>query len=167
MMNESLHRQIRHASPAHLIFLLFIPHAFFLPLLNICHVASHSVSDGVINSYIHLFSLHLVLYSQVCLFLKRGASQTEVDEQGHDPLSIAVQAANADIVTLWAILILRPEMTFFFYPFLINVYTLLTIHTWEPLVEMTHWQIESHWSFPSTSNKLPQIPLNTHSHSFD
>uniref|UniRef100_A0A671X4D8 Arf-GAP with coiled-coil, ANK repeat and PH domain-containing protein n=1 Tax=Sparus aurata TaxID=8175 RepID=A0A671X4D8_SPAAU len=34
---------------------------------------------------------------QVCLFLKRGASQTEVDEQGHDPLSIAVQAANADI----------------------------------------------------------------------
>uniref|UniRef100_A0AAQ6AD33 Arf-GAP with coiled-coil, ANK repeat and PH domain-containing protein n=1 Tax=Amphiprion ocellaris TaxID=80972 RepID=A0AAQ6AD33_AMPOC len=37
---------------------------------------------------------------QVCLFLKRGASQTEVDEQGHDPLSIAVQAANADIVTL-------------------------------------------------------------------
>lgn len=39
-------------------------------------------------------------HSQVCLFLKRGASQTEVDEQGHDPLSIAVQAANADIVTL-------------------------------------------------------------------
>uniref|UniRef100_A0A8C6UTP0 Arf-GAP with coiled-coil, ANK repeat and PH domain-containing protein n=1 Tax=Neogobius melanostomus TaxID=47308 RepID=A0A8C6UTP0_9GOBI len=37
---------------------------------------------------------------QVCLFLKRGASQTEVDERGHDPLSIAVQAANADIVTL-------------------------------------------------------------------
>uniref|UniRef100_A0A8C6V0J7 Arf-GAP with coiled-coil, ANK repeat and PH domain-containing protein n=1 Tax=Neogobius melanostomus TaxID=47308 RepID=A0A8C6V0J7_9GOBI len=34
---------------------------------------------------------------QVCLFLKRGASQTEVDERGHDPLSIAVQAANADI----------------------------------------------------------------------
>lgn len=45
-------------------------------------------------------SLYLLLYSQVCLFLKRGASQTEVDEQGHDPLSIAVQAANADIVTL-------------------------------------------------------------------
>lgn len=39
-------------------------------------------------------------HSQVCLFLKRGASQTEVDEQGHDPLSIAVQTANADIVTL-------------------------------------------------------------------
>ena len=41
--------------------------------------------------------------SQVCLFLKRGASQSEVDEQGHDPLSIAVQAANADIVTLWVL----------------------------------------------------------------
>lgn len=37
---------------------------------------------------------------QVCLFLKRGASQTEVDEDGQDPLSMAVQAANADIVTL-------------------------------------------------------------------
>lgn len=62
--------------------------------------------------YIHLFSpwLRLVSNSQVCLFLKRGASQTEVDEQGHDPLSIAVQAANADIVTLWVILILlRPK----------------------------------------------------------
>lgn len=43
------------------------------------------------------------MFRQVCLFLKRGASQTEVDEQGHDPLSIAVQAANADIVTLWGI----------------------------------------------------------------
>lgn len=42
----------------------------------------------------------LGFHSQVCLFLKRGASQTEVDEQGHDPLSIAVQTANADIVTL-------------------------------------------------------------------
>lgn len=38
--------------------------------------------------------------SQVCLFLKRGATQTDGDEDGQDPLSIAVQAANADIVTL-------------------------------------------------------------------
>ncbi|KAG6936359.1 arf-GAP with coiled-coil, ANK repeat and PH domain-containing protein 1, partial [Chelydra serpentina] len=37
---------------------------------------------------------------QVCLFLKRGANQHAVDEDGQDPLSIAVQAANADIVTL-------------------------------------------------------------------
>lgn len=38
--------------------------------------------------------------SQVCLFLKRGATQNDGDEDGQDPLSIAVQAANADIVTL-------------------------------------------------------------------
>jgi len=38
--------------------------------------------------------------SQVCLFLKRGANQHAVDGDGQDPLSIAVQAANADIVTL-------------------------------------------------------------------
>ncbi|XP_028849834.1 arf-GAP with coiled-coil, ANK repeat and PH domain-containing protein 3-like isoform X4 [Denticeps clupeoides] len=37
---------------------------------------------------------------QVCLFLKRGATQNHGDEDGQDPLSIAVQSANADIVTL-------------------------------------------------------------------
>ncbi|MGH0173016.1 UNVERIFIED_CONTAM: hypothetical protein FKN15_066933 [Acipenser sinensis] len=37
---------------------------------------------------------------QVCLFLKRGANQHGEDADGQDPLSIAVQAANADIVTL-------------------------------------------------------------------
>ncbi|XP_061543708.1 arf-GAP with coiled-coil, ANK repeat and PH domain-containing protein 3-like isoform X1 [Phycodurus eques] len=47
---------------------------------------------------------------QVCLFLKRGASQTEVDEQGYDPLSIAVQAANADIVTLLRLARMNEEM---------------------------------------------------------
>ncbi|KAM8916646.1 arf-GAP with coiled-coil, ANK repeat and PH domain-containing protein 3-like isoform 2-T2 [Spinachia spinachia] len=47
---------------------------------------------------------------QVCLFLKRGASQTEVDEQGHDPLSIAVRAANADIVTLLRLARMNEEM---------------------------------------------------------
>uniref|UniRef100_A0A3B3WTC6 Arf-GAP with coiled-coil, ANK repeat and PH domain-containing protein n=1 Tax=Poecilia mexicana TaxID=48701 RepID=A0A3B3WTC6_9TELE len=47
---------------------------------------------------------------QVCLFLKRGASQTEVDEQGNDPLSIAVQAANADIVTLLRLARMNEEM---------------------------------------------------------
>lgn len=55
-------------------------------------------SSVCIHDYIEFICL--ALYSQVCLFLKRGASQMEVDEQGHDPLSIAVQAANADIVTL-------------------------------------------------------------------
>lgn len=47
---------------------------------------------------------------QVCLFLKRGASQTEVDERGHDPLSIAVQTANADIVTLLRLARMNEEM---------------------------------------------------------
>lgn len=40
------------------------------------------------------------LNRQVCLFLKRGANQHATDEDGKDPLSIAVEAANADIVTL-------------------------------------------------------------------
>nr|XP_046194783.1 arf-GAP with coiled-coil, ANK repeat and PH domain-containing protein 3-like isoform X4 [Oncorhynchus gorbuscha] len=47
---------------------------------------------------------------QVCLFLKRGACQTEVDEEGHDPLSMAVQAANADIVTLLRLARMNEEM---------------------------------------------------------
>uniref|UniRef100_A0A8C2EEA6 Arf-GAP with coiled-coil, ANK repeat and PH domain-containing protein n=1 Tax=Cyprinus carpio TaxID=7962 RepID=A0A8C2EEA6_CYPCA len=47
---------------------------------------------------------------QVCLFLKRGASQVEVDEDGQDPLSIAVQAANADIVTLLRLARMNEEM---------------------------------------------------------
>ncbi|KAJ4920475.1 hypothetical protein JOQ06_012542 [Pogonophryne albipinna] len=37
---------------------------------------------------------------QVCLLLKRGANQYAVDERGQDPLAIAVEIANADIVTL-------------------------------------------------------------------
>lgn len=35
------------------------------------------------------------------MFLKRGAAQNDCDEEGMDPLSIAVQQANADIVTLY------------------------------------------------------------------
>lgn len=71
-------------------------------LCNAYMLHSHCVPSGLTSSCVHPFylCLHLVSRSQVCLFLKRGASQTEVDEQGHDPLSIAVQAANADIVTL-------------------------------------------------------------------
>lgn len=37
---------------------------------------------------------------QVCLFLKRGANQNAVDIDEKTPLTIAVEAANADIVTL-------------------------------------------------------------------
>ncbi|XP_078095043.1 arf-GAP with coiled-coil, ANK repeat and PH domain-containing protein 3-like [Mustelus asterias] len=47
---------------------------------------------------------------QVCLFLKRGASQNAVDDDGQDPLSIAVQAANADIVTLLRLARMNEEM---------------------------------------------------------
>ncbi|XP_068785605.1 arf-GAP with coiled-coil, ANK repeat and PH domain-containing protein 1 isoform X2 [Struthio camelus] len=35
-----------------------------------------------------------------CLFLKRGADLSAVDAEGKDPLSIAIELANADIVTL-------------------------------------------------------------------
>nr|XP_057941343.1 arf-GAP with coiled-coil, ANK repeat and PH domain-containing protein 3 isoform X1 [Doryrhamphus excisus] len=47
---------------------------------------------------------------QVCLFLKRGATQSDGDEDGHDPLSIAVQQANADIVTLLRLARMNEEM---------------------------------------------------------
>ncbi|XP_051913746.1 arf-GAP with coiled-coil, ANK repeat and PH domain-containing protein 3-like isoform X2 [Hippocampus zosterae] len=47
---------------------------------------------------------------QVCLFLKRGATQNDGDEDGHDPLSIAVQQANADIVTLLRLTRMNEEM---------------------------------------------------------
>ncbi|XP_061129035.1 arf-GAP with coiled-coil, ANK repeat and PH domain-containing protein 3-like isoform X2 [Syngnathus typhle] len=47
---------------------------------------------------------------QVCLFLKRGAAQNDGDEDGHDPLSIAVQQANADIVTLLRLARMNEEM---------------------------------------------------------
>ncbi|XP_024915254.1 arf-GAP with coiled-coil, ANK repeat and PH domain-containing protein 3 isoform X4 [Cynoglossus semilaevis] len=47
---------------------------------------------------------------QVCLFLKRGATQTDEDEDGQDPLSIAVQQANADIVTLLRLARMNEEM---------------------------------------------------------
>jgi hypothetical protein len=37
---------------------------------------------------------------QVCLLLKRGADQSCVDVDGRDALTVAVNNANADIVTL-------------------------------------------------------------------
>ncbi|XP_075058348.1 arf-GAP with coiled-coil, ANK repeat and PH domain-containing protein 2 isoform X1 [Mixophyes fleayi] len=47
---------------------------------------------------------------QVCLFLKRGANQHATDEDGKDPLSIAIEAANADIVTLLRLARMNEEM---------------------------------------------------------
>lgn len=39
-------------------------------------------------------------FRQVCLFLKRGANQNAADIDEKTPLTVAVEAANADIVTL-------------------------------------------------------------------
>uniref|UniRef100_A0A8D2ABL0 Arf-GAP with coiled-coil, ANK repeat and PH domain-containing protein n=1 Tax=Sciurus vulgaris TaxID=55149 RepID=A0A8D2ABL0_SCIVU len=47
---------------------------------------------------------------QVCLFLKRGADQHALDQEQQDPLTIAVQAANADIVTLLRLARMAEEM---------------------------------------------------------
>ncbi|XP_067898388.1 arf-GAP with coiled-coil, ANK repeat and PH domain-containing protein 2-like isoform X2 [Heterodontus francisci] len=47
---------------------------------------------------------------QVCLFLKRGADQGALDEEMKDPLTIAVEAANADIVTLLRLAKMNDEM---------------------------------------------------------
>ncbi|KAK7881951.1 hypothetical protein WMY93_028125 [Mugilogobius chulae] len=47
---------------------------------------------------------------QVCLLLKRGANQYAADERGHDPLAIAVETANADIVTLLRMARMNEEM---------------------------------------------------------
>ncbi|TSK53798.1 Arf-GAP with coiled-coil, ANK repeat and PH domain-containing protein 2 [Bagarius yarrelli] len=47
---------------------------------------------------------------QVCLFLKRGANQNAADIEDKTPLSIAVEAANADIVTLLRLAKMNEEM---------------------------------------------------------
>jgi ankyrin repeat protein len=41
-----------------------------------------------------------ILYRLACLFLKRGADLRAQDSEGRDPLTIAMETANADIVTL-------------------------------------------------------------------
>ncbi|XP_064865616.1 arf-GAP with coiled-coil, ANK repeat and PH domain-containing protein 2-like isoform X5 [Oncorhynchus nerka] len=47
---------------------------------------------------------------QVCLFLKRGANQNAADIEAKTPLSMAVDAANADIVTLLRLAKMNEEM---------------------------------------------------------
>ncbi|XP_029002786.1 arf-GAP with coiled-coil, ANK repeat and PH domain-containing protein 2-like isoform X3 [Betta splendens] len=47
---------------------------------------------------------------QVCLFLKRGANQNALDIDEKTPLTIAVEAANADIVTLLRLAKMNEEM---------------------------------------------------------
>lgn len=41
-----------------------------------------------------------ILCRLACLFLKRGADLGARDSEGRDPLTIAMETANADIVTL-------------------------------------------------------------------
>lgn len=48
----------------------------------------------------HVLLFLFVCFRQVCLFLKRGANQNAADIDEKTPLTIAVEAANADIVTL-------------------------------------------------------------------
>ncbi|XP_077439784.1 arf-GAP with coiled-coil, ANK repeat and PH domain-containing protein 2-like isoform X2 [Vanacampus margaritifer] len=47
---------------------------------------------------------------QVCLFLKRGANQNAADIEEKTPLTVAVDAANADIVTLLRLAKMNEEM---------------------------------------------------------
>lgn len=46
------------------------------------------------------YLLSIFCFRQVCLFLKRGANQNAADIDEKTPLTVAVEAANADIVTL-------------------------------------------------------------------
>uniref|UniRef100_A0A8C1M530 Arf-GAP with coiled-coil, ANK repeat and PH domain-containing protein n=2 Tax=Cyprinus carpio TaxID=7962 RepID=A0A8C1M530_CYPCA len=76
----------------------------------ICPKGSNTPIYLRITYRLTLCVLYVCVHRQVCLFLKRGASQVEVDEDGQDPLSIAVQAANADIVTLLRLARMNEEM---------------------------------------------------------
>lgn len=56
---------------------------------------------------------HAALLGQtgpILLFLKRGGNQHDVDENGEDPLTIALKQTNADIVTLLRLARLNEEM---------------------------------------------------------
>uniref|UniRef100_H3CE99 Arf-GAP with coiled-coil, ANK repeat and PH domain-containing protein n=1 Tax=Tetraodon nigroviridis TaxID=99883 RepID=H3CE99_TETNG len=65
--------------------------------------------DGRGRSPLH-HATYLGHTGQVCLFLKRGAAQGDADQDGQDPLSVAVQQANADIVTLLRLARMNEEM---------------------------------------------------------
>ncbi|GAA6084043.1 BAR_ACAPs and ArfGap_ACAP domain-containing protein [Tachysurus ichikawai] len=51
-----------------------------------------------------------IMAAEVCLLLKRGANQYAADEKGKDPLSIAIETAHADIVTLLRMARMNEEM---------------------------------------------------------
>ncbi|XP_006801319.1 BAR_ACAPs and ArfGap_ACAP domain-containing protein [Neolamprologus brichardi] len=62
------------------------------------------------SAMLRLYQASLAGDLVVCLLLKRGANQYAVDERGHDPLAIAVETANADIVTLLRMARMNEEM---------------------------------------------------------
>ncbi|KFZ51859.1 Arf-GAP with coiled-coil, ANK repeat and PH domain-containing protein 3, partial [Antrostomus carolinensis] len=81
-------------------------------VMGVCCVSGWEATFGSVSR--GRAPLHHATYlghtGQVCLFLKRGANQHAVDGDGQDPLSIAVQAANADIVTLLRLARMNEEM---------------------------------------------------------
>uniref|UniRef100_A0A672HUS2 Arf-GAP with coiled-coil, ANK repeat and PH domain-containing protein n=1 Tax=Salarias fasciatus TaxID=181472 RepID=A0A672HUS2_SALFA len=79
---------------------------FVICCLNRISSTNKNIRSAVVNE--NVFAL--CFSRQVCLFLKRGATQNDGDEDGQDPLSIAVQQANADIVTLLRLARMNEEM---------------------------------------------------------
>ena len=52
------------------------------------------------DMYMILLVIFINFFRQVCQFLMRNANQHALDEDGQNPLTIAIARENADIVTL-------------------------------------------------------------------
>jgi Arf-GAP/coiled-coil/ANK repeat/PH domain-containing protein len=63
------------------------------------NIYQHCISLVGINNNLHV-CLSVGHTAQVCLLLKHRANQHLPDSEGVEPLTIAIQEANADIVTL-------------------------------------------------------------------
>ncbi|XP_056614199.1 arf-GAP with coiled-coil, ANK repeat and PH domain-containing protein 2-like [Triplophysa dalaica] len=73
------------------------------------NTASVNLQDSLGRGPLHHATI-LGHTGQVCLFLKRGANQSAADIENKTPLTIAVEAANADIVTLLRLAKMNEEM---------------------------------------------------------
>lgn len=58
------------------------------------------LNQWVAHPLFRCFNISHLIPRLVCLFLKRGADYNAKDKTQKDPISIAVDNANADIVTL-------------------------------------------------------------------
>lgn len=76
---------------------------------------------------------------QVCLFLKRGANQNAADIDEKTPLTIAVEAANADIVTLWVLFWLSIWLLS-----ILTVFVLICSYSWRDVWAFTLWTHPHH-----------------------